>query len=261
MFDRPLVFFDLETTGNDRNKDRIIEFSFIKVEPGSGNHDVILEDRVDPQMPISPQATQVHGIKDKDVSICLAFRFHAGKIMGFLEGCDLVGFGILLFDIPVLFNEFQRAGLYWDYTAHRLIDSCNIYKRQTPRDLSSAVRFYLNKEHEGAHGATADALAVRKLFFTQLLWHQELPNDPASLALYSNHDKPIVDISGKFTTNDQGEILLNFGPHRGAKASDHIDFLYWILQKDFPKDVKTIAEKIIDEQRSLYLEENEEMPF
>jgi DNA polymerase-3 subunit epsilon len=242
---RPLVFFDLETTGNDRNKDQIIEFCFLSFHPdGSCSQDAAY---VKPGIPVSPSATAVHGICTEELYNRLSFASYAEKIFHIVKDCDLVGFGILQFDVPLLFNELHRNGHVWDYTRCNIIDACNIYKRNTPRDLTAAFKHYCSGKFEDAHSAYADTLATKEVFLSQIVKHQLSIESLETIARFSNYDKPLVDLSGKFTVNDQGDILVNIGNNRGQKALDNISLMYWMLDKDFSEDVKIICRKIIQD--------------
>jgi DNA polymerase-3 subunit epsilon len=166
---RPLVFFDLESTGADRNKDQIIEFCFLSFLP-DGSQDQF-DQYVKPAIKISEAAIAVHGITEQVVSHCHSFKDYADSILQRVSDCDLVGFGILQFDVPLLFNELHRCGYTWDYTRCNIIDACNIYKRHTPRDLTSAFAHYCNGKFEDAHSAYADTLATKEVFLEQIVKH------------------------------------------------------------------------------------------
>jgi DNA polymerase-3 subunit epsilon len=216
---------------------------------------------VKPSIAISAAATEVHGIRDKDLVSYSTFQKDAGRIFKIVSDCDLVGFGILQFDVPLLFNELHRCGYTWDYTRCNIIDACNIYKRHTPRDLTSAFAHYCNGKFEDAHSAYADTLATKEVFLEQIVKHGLDMEDMKALALLSNYDKPMVDLSGKFSVDDRGEILLNIGQNRGQKAKDNITFLHWMLEKDFSEDTKIICRKIIKENQIADPNSIPELPF
>lgn len=257
---RPIIFFDFESTGTNPQTDRIVQFCFVKHYPDHDGLDMISE-YVNPGIEISPAATEVHGLTNEFVSQFKGFDAYAPMVAKWLEGCDLAGFGIKHFDIPLLFNELLRCGIEWDYTQHRIIDIGNIYKRQIPRDLTSAYLFYVQRSFEGAHDAVMDTYATREVFLNQVKVHSDLPKDIDALALYSNFDKPVVDLSGKFTTNDQGEIVFNFGNKRGEKAKDNPSYLYWMLDRDFSQDVKIICRRILEESSPVSAINLDELPW
>jgi DNA polymerase-3 subunit epsilon len=244
--ERPIAFVDLETTGTNKETDRIIEISICVLHPNMDRE--IKTRRVNPGMPIPPSSTAVHGISDEDVRTCPPFSSLAKSFLDFIEGCDLGGFNSNAFDFPLLFNEYNRCGIYWDYKKHRLVDLGNIFKIREPRTLTAAVKFYLHQEHVGAHGAEADVAVCPDIFLAQLGRYNDLPRDVTELALISNHGNPLLDISGKFTHNEKGEIIFNFGPKKGERAIEHPDFLNWMVNRaNFSVDTYSIAKDILDE--------------
>lgn len=241
---KPIAFIDIEATGLNRETDRIIELSIVK-QFSAGERETKTR-RFNPGFPIPAESTAVHGITDEMVKDCPPFWTVAKSLHALLEGCDIGGFGCISYDIPLLYNEFLRAGVDWDFKAHNIIDAGNIFKIKEPRDLSSALQFYCSKQHDGAHGAEADAIATADVFNAQLVKYPELLELPAEeLALLSNYGRRILDLSGKFTHNDAGEVILNFGPHRGQLASNHTDFIEWMISKDFPPDTRKICYEIL----------------
>lgn len=251
---RPLIVLDGEFTGTDAENDRLIELCILKVMP-DGTKKVSTK-RFNPGVPSSPEAEAVHGITSEMLASEYPFSKYAKSIHAILIGCDIAFFGGSKIDARILYNEFSRAGIFWDYFESKFIDIGNLYKIMEPRDLKTAVKFYLGKELEGAHGAEADTLATFDVLLAQLDKYNELPITIDELALKSNFDKPMLDLSGKFSTNDAGEIILNFGPKRGELAKDHISFLEWMATKDFPADTMKIAYQIIEENHENYEDQN-----
>lgn len=245
---RPIIFLDIESTGLDRENDRIIEFATCKLMP-DGNTEVKAY-LLNPGIPIPEASTAIHGITNEKVKGCPTFSQIAKSLLAYLEGCDIGGFNSNMFDLPMLFNEFSRSGLYWDYTKCQLIDVGNIFKIKQPRTLEAAVSIYLNRVHEGAHGAQADACATAEVFLEQLKQHEDLKNmSVPELARFSNYDKQMLDLSGKFVMDDQGNVLLNFGKYRGEKAIDHLDFLDWMINRaSFAEDTVQVAVSVIESQ-------------
>lgn len=245
--DRPIVWLDIESTGIDRENDRIVELCMIKIHP-DGKKEVKTR-RFNPEMPIPAGASEVHGIYDDDVKDEPTFRQVAKGVHAFIQGCDLGGFNSNSFDIPMLYSEFLRAGIEWDYAQHRMIDVGNIYKRLFPRTLESAVQTFLGREHDGAHGAEADTIATYEVMnYFLLAGKGDMPYDMDGLHLYSNYDSEILDLHGKFKYADDGEtILFNFGKHRGEPAKDHLDFLDWMVTKaNFTPDVNNICYQLLE---------------
>ncbi|MBA4849461.1 3'-5' exonuclease [Emticicia sp. BO119] len=248
---RPIVFFDCETTGVDKENDRIIELALCKLHPDWTRETKCR--RLNPEMPIPPKSTEVHGITDADVKDCPTFRQVSKSVFQFFEGCDLGGFNSNAFDIPVLFNEFARVGMYFPYKNRRFIDAGNIFKIQEPRTLSAAVKFYTGKTLNNAHNAEADILGTVDVFEAQIQKYPELPHDLDELHKFCNFGKPILDLSGKFTTNDQGEVIINFSKsHKGKLAHENLDFLAWMVSANFPADTVEIAKGILQEHEFHY---------
>lgn len=247
--DRPIAFLDIESTGVDKQVDRIVELAIVKLTPNGVNNFTTIEKCIllNPEMHIPQSATDIHGISNEDVKDCPTFRQIAKSLNEFLIGCDLGGFNSNLFDIPLLNNEFQRAGIKFEYGDRRFVDVGNIFKIQNPRTLSAAVEKYLNREHKDAHGALADIKATVDVFIRQLETHEDLPKDIIELSLYCNYGKPILDLSGKFSTDSEGNVIFNFGPNFGKKAEDHHDFLRWMLTKDFPSDTMDLTYKLLNQ--------------
>lgn len=248
MFSQDIIFFDIEATGLNVATDRIISISLIK----KGKKPAIMNWLLNPGIPIPQSSSDVHGIYDVDVKGCPPFQKIAGEILEFINGYPLGGFNIIRFDVPMLFNEFERAGFEWDYKKHHLVDAGNIYKILNPRTLGSAYKFYMGKELEHAHTAEADNIATFEVFekmYEKGITNgdQELIEDIPRLALLSNYGKEIIDLGGKFVKDKEGDIMFNFGPHYGKKAKTNLSFLNWMLGKDFPSDTKKVAKQLIKE--------------
>jgi DNA polymerase-3 subunit epsilon len=241
---KPIIFLDLETTGVSVKEDRIVEISIVKREV-DGTIDKRTR-RFNPTIPIPPAVSEVIGITDDDVKDLPPFEKFAPSILRFMEGTDIVGFNSNRFDLPLLNNEFIRAGLVWDYRSHHLIDAGNIYKLMNPRTLASAYLLYKGIELVDAHSAEADALATMEVFDQVLINHPELAEmDREQLAIFSNFDKKVLDLSGMFTYNGEGEIVYAFGKYRGEKASKYPDFLDWMTNRDFPPDTMAICYELL----------------
>ncbi len=242
---RPLVFFDIEATGISPRADRIVELCLIKFTPDKQQISYIY--RINPEMPIPSEATAIHGISDEDVATCPTFQDLAPKISAVLEGCDLAGYNIGRFDIPMLTEEFARAGIKFDIEDRKVLDAQRIFHRKEPRDLSAALAFYCDDKHDGAHGAEADVLATIRVFEGQLQRYNDLPHDMDALDEYCNPRKPEwVDRAGRLRWVN-GEVALNFGRKKGTLLRDMIandpGFIKWMLRSDFPKDTREIVSK------------------
>jgi DNA polymerase-3 subunit epsilon len=245
--DRPIVFFDLETTGTDPATDRIVEISALRIDPGGER--ATRTRRLNPERPIPPEATEVHGIRDEDVRDEPTFRSVARGFLEFLGESDLAGFNVLRFDIPLLDRELRDCGLDLGLPRRRVIDAMTIFHRKERRDLSAAVRFYLGREHEGAHGAEADVLAVADVLDAQLARYDDLPRSVEELAAWCDPAPPgAVDRSGKFVWKD-GRVVFAFGKFQGRAledvAKDRRDYLEWVARSDFPADARDLARKAL----------------
>lgn len=240
---RPLAFFDLETTGINPLTDRIVEIAIIKILPDGGRES--LEMRINPEQPIAPAASRIHGITDEDVKDKPLFRDVAAELAAFIEGCDLAGYNVIRFDIPMLIEEFKRAGVPLKLDDVLFIDAQVIYHKKEPRTLEAALRYYCGRPHEGAHQAIADVEATIDILEAQLGQYSDVPRDISELHRFCDQKNPaFVDRFGKLVWKD-GEACLNFGPHKGKPlrkvAESDSGFLDWILRKDFSAEVKEIV--------------------
>ena len=245
--ERPLAVFDIESTGINRKADRIIDLAIIILKPDGSREEHTF--RVNPGMPIPPDSTAIHGITDDDVKDCPPFRDVAEKVLKVLEGCDLSGFNVLHFDIPVLQEEFARADMRFEMEGRRVVDAQRIFHKKEPRDLSAALSFYCGEAHTDAHGALADVEATIHVLKGQLERYPDLPTDVAALEEFCNPRNPKwVDQTGKFKW-DGDEAVINFGKNQGRKlremAQFEKSFLDWMLRSDFPRDTQAIAKNAL----------------
>jgi DNA polymerase-3 subunit epsilon len=230
-FDRPLIFIDIEATGADATRDRIVEIAMIKVNPDRTRLDYV--QRVNPGVRIPAEVVAVHHITNEDIASAPTFRDIAPAVVKFVEGCDFAGFGIGRFDLPILREEFRRVNIPFDTDSRLCIDGLTIYHNKERRDLTAAYEFYCNKELVGAHGAQADALASMEVVFAQLERYPELPQDAEGLHAYCNkQDERFVDAGRKLIWRD-GEACLNFGKYKGELLKDLVkkqrDYIEWIV--------------------------------
>lgn len=241
----PLVFFDLETTGINIVKDRIVEISYVKVFP-NGDQEIKTR-RINPGMPIPPESTAIHGITDEDVKDCPTFKEIAKSLASQIEGCDLAGFNSNRFDIPMLAEEFIRAGVDIDLNRRKFIDVQTIFHKMEQRTLSAAYKFYCNKSLENAHSAEADTIATYEVLKAQLDRYPELKNDVAFLSEYSSFSNN-VDFAGRMIYNDKGEEVINFGKYKGRLVADVLQqdpsYYQWIMNGDFPLNTKKMLTEI-----------------
>ncbi|MDD5697071.1 MAG: 3'-5' exonuclease [Victivallaceae bacterium] len=240
---RPLIFFDLETTGVSITGDRIVEISVVKLSP-DGRKQVTTR-RINPQMPIPPEASEIHGIYDRDVENEPAFELIAANLFNYFADCDLAGYNIMKFDIPVLTAEFRRCGLTFSTENRQVVDVYHIFCKKFPRTLTAAYEFFCGKTVENAHSAEADTLATVEVLEGQLKMYPDLPHDVAGLHDFCDLSDPDAIDSGNRFKWQGDRIIVNFGRNAGTPLRDiavnNPGFLQWIVKADFPEDVKKIA--------------------
>lgn len=242
----PIVFFDLETTGTNINSDRIVEICYLKVYPNGNEESKTM--RINPEMHIPEASTAVHGIHDEDVADCPRFKDVAASIARDIEGCDLGGFNSNRFDIPVLAEEFLRAGVDIDLNRRKFVDVQVIYHKLEQRTLSAAYKFYCHKNLEDAHTAEADTRATYEVLQAQLDRYPDvLKNDISFLADYSSFNRN-VDCAGRMVYDDKGVEVFNFGKYKGVPVAEVLrkdpGYYSWILQGDFTLNTKQMLTRI-----------------
>ncbi|CDE65057.1 MAG: 3'-5' exonuclease [Parabacteroides sp.] len=235
----PLVFFDLETTGIDIVKDRIIEISYVKVFPNGKEESKTM--RINPGMPIPPASTAIHGITDDDVKDCPLFKNVAKQLAAQIEGCDLAGYNSNRFDIPLLAEEFLRAGVDIDLTRRKFIDVQTIFYKMEQRTLAAAYKFYCQKSLENAHTAAADTMATYEVLKAQLDRYPELKNDVTFLSEFSSFTNN-VDFAGRMVYNEKNQEVFNFGKYKGRLVEEVLKqepaYYSWMMNGDFPLNTK-----------------------
>ena len=242
---RPLVFFDLETTGTNITHDRIVEISIVKLMPDG----TVVERsrRLNPEMPIPAEATAVHHITDDDVAGEPTFRQVAASLSKLLQGCDIAGFNSNRFDIPLLDQEFHRAGVDFDLNGVRFVDVQNIYHKKEPRTLVAAYRYYCGKELEEAHSALADTRATMEVLMAQLDVYDDLPVELDGLSEFANPNRN-VDLLGRLIYDDNKREVINFGKYKGRLAEEVLasdpGYYNWIMQGDFAQNTKNAFTRI-----------------
>lgn len=241
----PIVFFDLETTGINIVKDRIVEISFVKVHP-NGKEETKTR-RINPEMPIPPESTAIHGITDDDVKDCPTFKEIAKSLATQIEGCDLAGYNSNRFDIPLLAEEFLRAGIDIDLNRRKFVDVQTIFHKMEQRTLSAAYKFYCDKSLENAHTAEADTMATYEILKAQLDRYPDLQNDIDFLSKYSSFTNN-VDFAGRMIYNEEGKEVINFGKYKGKLVEEVLKvdpgYYSWIMNGDFPLNTKKILTEI-----------------
>ena len=241
----PLIFFDLETTGVNITKDRIVEISYIKVFPNGQEQEKTI--RVNPGMPIPPEATAIHHITDEDVKDKPLFKDIAKDLSHVFEGCDIAGFNSNRFDIPLLMEELLRAGVNFDISKRKFIDIQTIFHKMEQRTLVAAYKFYCNKDLNDAHSASADTRATYEVLKAQLDRYSSLENDVDYLSKFSSQNRN-VDLAGRIVLNDQNVEVFNFGKYKGQPVEEvlrrDIGYFGWMMQGDFPQNTKNVLTNI-----------------
>lgn len=246
--DNPIVFIDLETTGTNRQQDRIVEIAVTKIKP-DGNTESF-DSLVDPNIPIPPEASQIHGLTNDDVRGHPTFDKISSQILSFVEGCDFAGFSVE-FDLSILEAEFRRAGICFSCGGRKILDVKKIYKKLDPRDLSTAYSKYCGKELDGAHRATVDVQATIDVLLAQLNMHEELPRDVDGLQEFCNPPNPAwIDKEGKLIWYNE-QATMNFGGKHMGKTLEEVaknspDYLSWMLGASFSQEVKEIIKNALE---------------
>ena len=242
---RPIVFFDLETTGTDISKDRIVEICYIKVYPDG--REVEYTKRVNPGMHIPECASAVHGIYDEDVKDAPLFKDVAREIANAFEGCDIAGFNSNRFDLPLLAEEFLRAQVDIDLSRHNAIDVQVLYHKREPRTLAAAHRFYCGEDFDNAHSALADTRATYNVLKAQLDHYDDLENDMDVLAKESSFTRP-VDFAGRIVYDENEREVFNFGKYKGMPVDAVLDrdpgYYGWMMNGEFSLNTKQVLTRI-----------------
>jgi DNA polymerase-3 subunit epsilon len=242
---RPIVFFDLETTGVDVAKDRIVEISILKLHP-DGKKEVKTR-RVNPEIPIPPATTEIHGISDEDVKDEPTFSALAKSLAQFIGNSDLAGYNSNKFDVPLLVEEFLRVDVDFDLENRKLVDVQNIFHKMEQRTLVAAYKFYCGKDLVDAHSAEADNKATYEVLESQIERYEELENDIDFLSEFSKRNNT-ADLMGRIVFNEDNVEVFNFGKHRGKPVSEILEkdpsYYNWMMKGDFPLYTKKVLTAI-----------------
>lgn len=251
----PIIFFDIESTGLDVAKDRIVEISMVKVSPaaqGEPNKVEVKTRRINPTIPIPAEATAVHGITNDDVKDAPKFHQIAKSLAQWMTGCDIAGYNSMKFDIPMLSEEFLRAGVDFDFRKRKLVDVQNIFHKKEQRTLKAAYKFYCGANLDNAHSAEADTMATFEVLEAQLDRYKDdeedpLLNDIEFLAKYSIQNRN-VDYAGRIVLNDKDVPVFNFGKHKGVPVTEVLkkepSYYSWMMDGDFTMDTKKVLTEI-----------------
>ena len=244
--ERPIVFLDIQTTGPDHRTARIVKLTTLRVEPDGTEQ--FRSQLINPNSPISPGATNFHGISDEDVADARPFAVYAKALYEYLNGCDLAGFGIRRFHVRVLRQEFEFAGFDFDINERHIVDAMEIYHRLEPRDFSGAYSRFVGGNFVRTTDDEVTVNAIKAIILGQITQHPGLPDEAASLERWATGEsiKRHIDDEGRFTLSDEGDPLINFGRYRGHTLYDlsetHPDYLRWIAGDDsFTEHQRQIA--------------------
>lgn len=242
---KPVVFFDLEATGLNILTDRIIEIGYVKVMPNG--EEIVRNYLINPECPIPQESTEIHHISDEMVADKPTFKELAKTLANEFKGCDLAGFNSSRFDIPLLVEEMLRAGIDFDIQKARTIDVMNIYHKKERRNLETAVKFYCNKDHSGAHRAEADAVATYEVLKAQLDMYEDLPNDMDLLEEFSRMNRN-ADLMGNIVYNERQVPCFNFGKYKGRPVEEVFEedknYYSWIMNGQFAASTKKLVTQI-----------------
>ncbi len=246
QLERPIAFFDLETTGVDPVKDRIVEIAVVKLLPDQSRISWVR--RINPEMPIPPTSSAIHGIYDEDIKDAPTFKMVAHELKLFLHNCDLAGYNSNKFDIPVLAEEFLRSNLPIDFKARKFIDVQQVFFKKEARTLSAAYSFYCNKELLNAHSAEADVLATIDVLEAQLDKYEDLGKNVTFLHDYTGGDE-FVDYARRITLKN-GIAVFNFGKYKGIAVEEVFkkepQYYDWMMNADFALHTKQIISEILN---------------
>lgn len=243
---KPICFFDLETTGTNPGKDRIVEIAVLKLDINNQKKEMVW--RVNPECPIPDEASSVHGITDEMVKDQPIFKHFSKEIFNFIEGCDLGGYNIDKFDLPLLVEEFIRSGIdVSSFVKVKTVDVQTIFFKKEPRDLSSALKFYCNKDHGNAHTALDDTIATYEVLLSQLDKYDDLEPSVDFLSTLTRRNKNI-DFAGRIIEDDNGDAIFNFGKHKGKKVKEVLTkekgYYSWMMNSDFPEYTKKVITQV-----------------
>lgn len=243
---RPLAFFDLETTGIQVAKDKIVEICVIKLE--IDGTETTKTWRINPGMPIPKESSDIHGITDDMVAALPLFKHFSKEIYQFIKDADLSGYNSNRFDLPLIAEEFLRSGIDFDMKNRRSIDVQSVFFKMEPRTLTAAYKFYCNKELIGAHGAESDTRATLEILMAQVTRYDALDADSESLAMFTQPTQVNVDLAGMIKFNTEGDEIFNFGKHKGKKVVDILakepGYYSWMQNADFPMYTKKVLTSI-----------------
>lgn len=247
---RPIIFFDLETTGVNHAKDRIVEMALVKLLPGGARDSYVK--RINPEMPIPAETSAIHGIFDEDVKHAPTFKQVAHTLYEWMKGCDLGGYNSARFDLPVLAEEFLRAGIQVDFEKRKMVDAQQIFFKMEQRTLTAAYKFYCNKAIENAHSAEADILATIEVLEAQIDKYPELTDRVDQLHDLSSGGEECVDFARSMVMKN-GRIVFNFGKYKDKSVEEIFTkepgYYDWMMKSDFTLHTKQKISEILNRMK------------
>lgn len=238
---KPLIIFDLETTGVSTTNDRIVELYMIKLTPDGERED--LHHYVNPTIPIPKGATDVHGISNDDVKDKPTFEQLAQEVYDFIKGCDFGGFNSNKFDMPMLVEELMRCNYEPNLMDVKFVDAQRVFHKMEPRNLTAAYKYYCNKDLENAHSAKADTEATMEIILSQVERYDDLEKTPEGIHAFTGQDR-MVDLAGRFVRDNNGVVCFNFGKHRGKPFEEVMSkehgYYDWMMKGEFPAQTKQV---------------------
>ncbi|MCW3092376.1 MAG: 3-5 exonuclease [Ferruginibacter sp.] len=247
LLSRPIAFIDLETTGVNLSTDRIVEVAMIKILPDGGRQ--VKRKLINPGLPIPPASTEIHGITDAMVKDAPTFKQAGNELKQFIENCDMGGYNSNRFDIPMLMEEFLRAGMEVDLSTRRMVDVQHIFYTMEPRTLTAAYKYYCQKELIDAHSAESDVNATIDVLLAQITRYPQLGNSIDTILATIGEDK-VVDYARRFLFDDKGVEVFNFGKHKGRPVMDVLkaepQYYDWMMRGDFPLHTKQKLTEILN---------------
>ena len=252
----PIAFLDVESTGVDPCKDRIVTLAIVQIHPDAwpAPSRPAVEWKFNPGVEMTPENIAIHGITNESVKDCPTFDRHARDIHAALTGCDLAGFNLRNFDIPIIFEELDRCGIEWDLTGVNIVDAFTLFRKKEPRDLSAAVEFYCGREHTGAHSAMADTLATLDVFNAQTDGRHRYGDlaamDIPALAKFCNVERDgseRIDLAGTIIRNKEGVPVFGTKRNRGVPIASDLSYARWILRSEFPTETRMVLQKIVNQ--------------
>ena len=277
---RPLCFFDLETTGTDKVKDRIISISVFKIHPGHMPaltalaslsyplknlfEEAKLEEYkslVNPGVPITQEITDLTGITNEMLATAPTFAEIAQELHVFCYGCDMAGYNINGFDIPMLVEHFLESRIMFPTEDTKMVDCFQIFRKMFPHNLAACFKHYTGQVLEGAHDASQDTKATILIWLKQIARHEEIGSCVADTHTFCQGEHPFADYAGLLVRDKEDDIVYNFGKHKGIKVRHESNYAVWMLKNDFPKSTKRVLERVLGFESSYDPAFSGELPF